>query len=95
MALDPELTAQLKRNDDGLFAAVAQERSTGQVLMVAWMDDTALERTVTLDPAYTEGVLHVSARAASCSSSTASRSSTARSTSSTGSWAGLELITAS
>jgi hypothetical protein len=28
--------------------------------------DTALERTVTLDPAYTEGVLHVSARAASC-----------------------------
>ena len=28
--------------------------------------DTALERTVTLDPAYAEGVLHVSARAASC-----------------------------
>ncbi|WP_114853615.1 NHL domain-containing thioredoxin family protein [Brachybacterium sp. YJGR34] len=28
--------------------------------------DTALERTVVLDPAYTEGVLHVSARAASC-----------------------------
>lgn len=28
--------------------------------------DTALERTVTLGPAYTEGVLHVSARAASC-----------------------------
>lgn len=28
--------------------------------------DTALERTITLDPAYTEGVLHVSARAASC-----------------------------
>ena len=28
--------------------------------------DTALERTVELDPAYTEGVLHVSARAASC-----------------------------
>ena len=46
MALPPELTAQLKRNDDGLFAAVAQERSTGQVLMVAWMDDTALERTL-------------------------------------------------
>ena len=46
MALAPELTAQLKRNADGLFAAVAQERSTGQVLMVAWMDDTALERTL-------------------------------------------------
>lgn len=28
--------------------------------------DTALERTVHLDPAHTEGVLHVSARAASC-----------------------------
>ncbi|GAB2539818.1 NHL domain-containing thioredoxin family protein [Brachybacterium huguangmaarense] len=27
---------------------------------------TDLERTITLDPAYTEGVLHVSARAASC-----------------------------
>ncbi|WP_246958125.1 thioredoxin-like domain-containing protein [Brachybacterium sp. Marseille-Q7125] len=28
--------------------------------------DTALERTVQLDPAYSEGVLHVNARAASC-----------------------------
>ena len=28
--------------------------------------ETALERTLELDPAYTEGVLHVSARAASC-----------------------------
>ncbi|MBB5830474.1 thioredoxin-like domain-containing protein [Brachybacterium aquaticum] len=28
--------------------------------------DTALERTITLDTSYTEGVLHVSARAASC-----------------------------
>ncbi|MDN6301572.1 MAG: hypothetical protein L0J57_00780, partial [Brachybacterium sp.] len=28
--------------------------------------DTALERRIELDPAYTEGVLHVSARAASC-----------------------------
>ncbi|GAA1483724.1 thioredoxin-like domain-containing protein [Brachybacterium fresconis] len=28
--------------------------------------DTSLERTLTLDPAYSEGVLHVSARAASC-----------------------------
>lgn len=46
MALDADLAAQLKRNADGLFNAVAQERSTGQVLMVAWMDDTALERTL-------------------------------------------------
>ena len=46
MALDPDLAARLKRNDDGLFTAVAQERDTGIVLMVAWMDDTALERTL-------------------------------------------------
>ncbi|NDK89788.1 phosphoribosyl-AMP cyclohydrolase [Gordonia desulfuricans] len=46
MALDPELSAKLKRNDDGLFAAIAQERETGIVLMMAWMDDTALERTL-------------------------------------------------
>ena len=46
MALDPELSARLKRNDDGLFAAIAQERGTGIVLMMAWMDDTALERTL-------------------------------------------------
>ena len=36
----------LKRNADGLFAAVAQERGTGAVLMVAWMDDEALARTL-------------------------------------------------
>ena len=46
MALPAELAASLKRNSDGLFAAIAQERSTGQVLMMAWMDDEALERTL-------------------------------------------------
>ncbi|MEZ5211164.1 MULTISPECIES: phosphoribosyl-AMP cyclohydrolase [unclassified Gordonia (in: high G+C Gram-positive bacteria)] len=46
MALPEELAARLKRNDDGLFAAIAQERGTGQVLMMAWMDDEALERTL-------------------------------------------------
>ncbi|MBD0022976.1 phosphoribosyl-AMP cyclohydrolase [Gordonia pseudamarae] len=46
MALDPELSTRLTRNDDGLFAAIAQERGTGVVLMMAWMDDTALERTL-------------------------------------------------
>ena len=44
--LPDELAARLKRNDDGLFAAIAQERSTGQVLMMAWMDDEALARTL-------------------------------------------------
>ncbi|MCX6493545.1 MAG: phosphoribosyl-AMP cyclohydrolase, partial [Rhodococcus sp.] len=46
MTLDPTLSARLKRNEAGLFSAVVQERSTGQVLMVAWMDDEALSRTL-------------------------------------------------
>lgn len=44
--LDPAIAARLKRNADGLFAAVAQERATGVVLMQAWMDDVALARTL-------------------------------------------------
>ncbi len=46
MALPAELAAKLKRGPDGLFAAIAQERDTGIVLMMAWMDDEALERTL-------------------------------------------------
>lgn len=46
MTLDPVIAARLKRNADGLIAAVAQERSSGDVLMVAWMDDDALARTL-------------------------------------------------
>lgn len=46
MSLDPAIAKRLKRNADGLFAAVAQERRTGTVLMVAWMDDEALARTL-------------------------------------------------
>ncbi|MGO1049742.1 phosphoribosyl-AMP cyclohydrolase [Crossiella sp. CA198] len=45
--LDPALAARLKRNPDGLVCAVAQQRGTGEVLMVAWMDDEALHRTLT------------------------------------------------
>ncbi len=45
-SLDPAIAARLKRNAKGLFAAVAQERGTGAVLMVAWMDDEALARTL-------------------------------------------------
>ena len=44
--LDPAIASRLKRNDDGLVCAVAQERGTGDVLMVAWMDDTALAMTL-------------------------------------------------
>jgi phosphoribosyl-AMP cyclohydrolase len=46
MTLDPAIAARLKRNADGLFTAVVQERSSGEVLMVAWMDDEALARTL-------------------------------------------------
>lgn len=44
--LDQAIAARLKRNADGLFTAVVQERATGEVLMVAWMDDDALARTL-------------------------------------------------
>ncbi|WP_327114705.1 phosphoribosyl-AMP cyclohydrolase [Nocardia sp. NBC_01730] len=46
MSLDPAIADRLKRNDAGLVSAVAQERATGDVLMVAWMDDEALARTL-------------------------------------------------
>lgn len=45
--LAPEVAARLKRDDQGLVAAVIQEESTGRVLMVGWMDDEALHRTLT------------------------------------------------
>ena len=44
--LDPAIAVRLKRNEAGLFSAIAQERSTGDVLMVAWMDDAALAQTL-------------------------------------------------
>ena len=44
--LDPEIASKLKRDANGLFAAIAQERGTGKVLMLAWMDDEALARTL-------------------------------------------------
>lgn len=46
-ALDPEIAALLKRDDAGLVAAVVQQHDTGEVLMVGWMDDEALRRTLT------------------------------------------------
>jgi phosphoribosyl-AMP cyclohydrolase len=46
-SLDPAIAARLKRDDHGLFAAVAQQWDTGEVLMVGWMDDEALHRTLT------------------------------------------------
>ena len=45
-ALDPAIAAQLKRNSQGLVPAVVQQYDTGEVLMLAWMDDEALRRTL-------------------------------------------------
>jgi len=45
--LDPAVAARLKRDANGLFPAVAQQWDTGEVLMVGWMNDEALHRTLT------------------------------------------------
>src|SRR5487761_281696 len=45
--LDPAIAARLKRDPDGLIAAIAQQHDTGEVLMLGWMDDVALHRTLT------------------------------------------------
>lgn len=44
--LAPDVAARLKRTSDGLVPAVAQQHDTGEVLMLGWMDDTALARTL-------------------------------------------------
>jgi len=44
--LDASIADRLRRNADGLVVAVAQDAGTHEVLMVAWMDDEALRRTL-------------------------------------------------
>jgi phosphoribosyl-AMP cyclohydrolase len=44
--LDPQLAGLLKRTADGLVPAVVQDATSGRVLMLAWMDDEALRRTL-------------------------------------------------
>jgi phosphoribosyl-AMP cyclohydrolase len=46
-ALDPAISTMLKRDAAGLIPAVIQEEGSGEVLMVGWMDDEALHRTLT------------------------------------------------
>ena len=45
--LDPAISARLTRNAAGLVAAIVQQHDTGEVLMLGWMDDEALRRTLT------------------------------------------------
>jgi phosphoribosyl-AMP cyclohydrolase/phosphoribosyl-ATP pyrophosphohydrolase/phosphoribosyl-AMP cyclohydrolase len=37
---------QVTYNEDGLVPAIVQEHGTGQVLMMAWMNETTLRRTL-------------------------------------------------
>jgi phosphoribosyl-AMP cyclohydrolase len=45
--LDPVIAARLKRDSNGLVTAVVQQHDSREVLMVGWMDDQALHRTLT------------------------------------------------
>ncbi len=46
-SLDPTIAARLKRDPDGLVPAVVQDAVSRDVLMMGWMDDEALHRTLT------------------------------------------------
>ena len=45
--LEPAVATRLKRDVAGLIVAVIQQYDTDEVLMVGWMDDEALHRTLT------------------------------------------------
>ena len=45
--LDPRIAERLKRDDKGLVAAVIQQFDTKEVLMVGYMNDEAVRRTLT------------------------------------------------
>ena len=46
-SLDAAIAARLKRDEAGLVPAVVQDATSRAVLMVGWMDDEALHRTLT------------------------------------------------
>lgn len=46
MSLDPEITSRLKLDREGLIAAVVRQFDSGEVLMLAWMNEEALRRTL-------------------------------------------------
>ena len=47
MTLDPDIARRLTHDPAGLVAAVVQQYDTHEVLMVGYMDDEALSRTLT------------------------------------------------
>ena len=46
-SLDAAIASRLKRDAQGLVPAVVQQHDSREVLMVGWMDDEALHRTLT------------------------------------------------
>ena len=44
--LDPAVADRVRWNAEGLVPAVVQQHDTGEVLMLGWMDDEALARSV-------------------------------------------------
>src|ERR1700710_2631236 len=45
--LAADIATRLKRDPAGLVPAIVQQHGTGEVLMLGWMDDEALARTLT------------------------------------------------
>ena len=46
MTINTHWLDTLKFNEQGLIPAIAQDRQTGQVMMVAWQNKMALEQTL-------------------------------------------------
>ncbi|GAA5226196.1 phosphoribosyl-AMP cyclohydrolase [Paeniglutamicibacter antarcticus] len=44
--LSDQISAALKKDAEGLVAAIIQQHGTGEVLMLGWMDEEALRRTL-------------------------------------------------
>jgi len=42
----PSFLSELKWNPEGLIPAIIQDSATGDVLMMAWMDETSVEKTL-------------------------------------------------
>jgi phosphoribosyl-AMP cyclohydrolase len=50
--VDMTQTIPINYNEKGLVPAIAQDKTTKQVLMVAWMNEEAFERTLTTGQAH-------------------------------------------
>ena len=46
LGLDQDIVARLRHTAEGLVPVVVQQQGSGEVLMLAWVDDEALARTI-------------------------------------------------